>query len=205
MDSSSAPCSSPSRGSVGRAFLPGSRRPRPTSRHGAQRVSRSPVCLFGHSVGGLIAYELARTLCSSSRPPNHVFVSGQPAPHLPSRTTPRHALPQRAFEAVLAQLGGMPPEILRDAEVMAVLVPLLRADLSLAETYAYEPGGALDIPMTVFGGDNDPEANRAELEAWRMHSRDFRGVRLFPGNHFYLRDNPAEVVRAVGAELIAIQ
>ena len=160
-----------------------------------------PFALFGHSMGALIAYEIARALCSASQPPLHLFVSAQAAPHVPSRTLPRHSLPPGAFEAALARINGMPAQILQDAEVMAAIVPLLRADLALAETYAWTRGEPLDVPMTAFGGAKDPEASLEDLDAWRMHSRHFRGVRLFPGDHFYLRDDPALVVNAIAAGL----
>jgi surfactin synthase thioesterase subunit len=162
-----------------------------------------PFALFGHSVGALVAYETARSLCAAGRTPVHLFVSGQRAPHLPGRTPPRHALPQVEFEAALARLEGTPTEVLRDADLMAAIVPLLRADFSLEETYAHAPGDPLEIPMTVFGATDDKEATLDELKAWQLHCRHACEVRLFEGNHFYLRTNPAPVVEAVRAALAA--
>jgi surfactin synthase thioesterase subunit len=162
-----------------------------------------PFALFGHSVGALVAYETARALCAAGRTPVRLFVSGQRAPHLPGRTPPRHALPPVEFEAALARLEGTPTEVLRDADLMAVIVPLLRADFSLEETYAHAPGEPLEIPTTVFGGADDPEANLDELNAWQRHCRHACEVRIFQGNHFYLRTNPAPVVEAIRAALAA--
>ena len=162
-----------------------------------------PFAMFGHSMGALVAFAITRELCSSRRPPVHLFVSGERAPHLRSRRPPRHTLPPGVFEATLALLDGTPSEILRDAEMMAVLEPLLRADFALVETYVHEPGDMLDVPITAFGGVDDSEVNLGELEAWQSQSRQFGGVRLFPGNHFYLRDNPAPVVEAISAAVIA--
>ena len=160
-----------------------------------------PFALFGHSVGALLAYELARELCAAGRTPVHLFVSGQRAPHLPSRTPPRHELPAVEFAAALARLDGTAEEVLRDADFMAAIAPLLRADFSLEETYAHAPGEPLEIPVTVFGAADDEEANLDELKAWQLHSRRVCEVRLFHGNHFYLRANPGPVVDAIGAAL----
>ena len=160
-----------------------------------------PFALFGHSVGALVAYEVARSLCASGRPPVHLFVSGQRAPHLPSRTPARHALPAGEFEAALAGLDGTPADVLRHREIMAVLAPLLRADFALEETYTHEPGESLDVPMTVFGSVDDSEVNHHELDAWQVHTRQPCGVRLFHGNHFYIRENPAPIVQAIVAGL----
>jgi surfactin synthase thioesterase subunit len=162
-----------------------------------------PFALFGHSVGALVAYEVARSLCAAGRTPVHLFVSGQRAPHMPGRTPPRHALPPVEFEAALARLEGTPTEVLQDADLMAVIVPLLRADFSLEETYAPAPGDPLEIPMTVFGGADDNEANLVELNAWQRHCRHACEVRIFQGNHFYVRTNPAPVVEAIRAALAA--
>jgi surfactin synthase thioesterase subunit len=162
-----------------------------------------PFALFGHSVGAFVAYETARSLCASGRPPVHLFVSGQRAPHLPSRMPPRHALPPVEFEAALARLDGTPTEILQDKEVMAAIVPLLRADFSLEETYAHVPGHPLEVPITVFGAADDHEANLHELNAWQLHCRQACQVRILQGNHFYLRTNPAPVVEAIRAALAA--
>jgi medium-chain acyl-[acyl-carrier-protein] hydrolase len=162
-----------------------------------------PFALFGHSVGALVAYEVARSLSASGRPPIHLFVSGQPAPHLPRSGPARHALPTGAFEAALARLGGMPAGVLADRDIMALLVPVLRADFALEETYTYHPGQPLEVPMTVFGANDDDHVDRHELDAWQVHSRQYCGVHLFGGNHFYLRHDPGPVVEAIRARLAA--
>jgi medium-chain acyl-[acyl-carrier-protein] hydrolase len=162
-----------------------------------------PFALFGHSVGALVAYEVARSLCASGRPPIHLFVSSQRAPHLPRRGPARHALPAGAFEAALARLGGMSADVLEDRDIMAVLAPVLRADFALEETYTYHPGQPLEVPMTIFGAVADHDVDRHELDAWQVHSRQCCGVQLFHGDHFYFRHDPGPVVEAIRARLAA--
>ena len=157
-----------------------------------------PFAFFGHSMGALLGFELARTLQASGDVlPIHVVVSGRRAPHLPPVRPPLHDLPPGQFEAALLALEGTPGEVFADEELMALFGPLLRADLAVCETYEYAPGVPLDVPLTVFGGSRDGEASAANLEAWRGHSRAFCGVHLFPGNHFYFRERPREIVAAI--------
>ena len=151
-------------------------------------------------MGASMAYAVARALATEGHPPIHLFVSGQAAPHLPRPTPPRHELPGAAFTAMLAGLGGTPPEVLGDAELMAVFEPLLRADFAVADTYVSQPDPALDVPLTALGGRDDPEAGLEALDAWRPYSRRFRVQRL-SGSHFYLRENPAPLLQLIVAEL----
>jgi medium-chain acyl-[acyl-carrier-protein] hydrolase len=162
-----------------------------------QYVDR-PFAFFGHSMGALVGFELTRTLqANGDVMPLHVVVSGRRAPHLPPIRQPLHDLPPGQFEAALLALEGTPGDVFADKELMALLGPLLRADLAVCETYEYAPGDPLDVPLTVFGGSSDAEASAADLEAWRIHSRAFCGLQLFPGNHFYFRERPREIVAAI--------
>jgi medium-chain acyl-[acyl-carrier-protein] hydrolase len=169
----------------------------------AQEVERygdRPFALFGHSMGALIAFELARWFQTAGGPlPIHLFVSGRRAPHLPPSRPPLHNLPPGAFETAVFDLAGTPRELLADDEFMALIGPVLRADLTLCETYQYRSAAPLEMPVTVFGGTHDREATPDELEAWRSHGLDVRGVQLFSGHHFYLRDHVADVVTAIAA------
>ena len=163
-----------------------------------------PFAFFGHSMGALIAFELARALqAAGGAAPMHVFVSGRRAPHLPATRGPLHALPPGAFEAALRDLEGTPPEILADEELMALIGPLLRADLALCETYRHVPRDPLAMPLSVFGGADDPEATRGDLEAWGSHTRAFAGVRVFSGNHFYLREKTKDVVDEIARVVLS--
>jgi medium-chain acyl-[acyl-carrier-protein] hydrolase len=157
-----------------------------------------PFAFFGHSLGALIAFELTRTLRDAwVTQPAHLFVSGRRAPHLPARRAPLYDLPQAEFEAALADMQGTPRAVLDNRELMDLMTPLLRVDLALNDTYTCARGPALDVPISVFGGSDDGETTREELDAWRQHTRAFAGVRVFPGHHFYLHDHVNALAQAI--------
>lgn len=161
-----------------------------------------PFAFFGHSNGAIMAFELARKLRREGRPlPLHLFLSGRPAAQLPSRHPPIHALPEPEFIAELRRLQGTPEEVLNHPEIMELLVPLLRADFSLAETYAYRPEPPLEIPVSAYGGRLDPDVNADEVEGWREQTAQaFRSV-VFPGDHFFINGDRAQLLAQLSGEL----
>ncbi len=115
-----------------------------------------PYAFFGHSLGALIGFELARALVRESRPgPVHLFVSDHSAPQIQNPDPPIHQLPEPDFIKKLRHLNGTPGEVLQHAELMALLLPVLRADFAINETYVYIPGSLLDCPISAFGGLQD--------------------------------------------------
>ncbi|MFI2437499.1 thioesterase II family protein [Streptomyces sp. NPDC018693] len=162
-----------------------------------------PHAWFGHSMGALIAFEA----CRASRAlglgrARRLLVSGRPAPHLPLRGAPVHAAPMADLVARLRANGGTPDEVLEDDVAMAALLPMLRADYSVAETYAHRPDEPLDCPLSVFGGEQDPLVTPQELAAWRRHSARGCTVRTYPGGHFYLHEEPAPLLRVIESDLL---
>lgn len=146
-----------------------------------------PFVFFGHSMGGLISFELTRLLrrkCDKS--PTHIFISGRRAPQIPLKKRPIHALPAPAFLAELRRLKGTPEEVLEDAELMQLLLPILRADFAVLETYSYTDESSLECPLTVFGGWQDPEVSCDELEAWRQQTSATFSLYMVPGDHFFI-------------------
>ncbi len=161
-----------------------------------------PYSLFGHSMGALIAYETTRELRRRGLPsPIRFFASGFRAPHLPERFPNRRALDDRAFIAHLRALAGTPDEVVDDEEMMALLLPTLRADVTLCETYVHRSDDPLDVPLTVFGGADDPRVSSDELDGWRRHTRAAMDLRIFPGHHFFLKSHRAAVVAAIAERL----
>ncbi|MGF6812613.1 medium-chain acyl-[acyl-carrier-protein] hydrolase [Paraburkholderia sp. Clong3] len=155
-----------------------------------------PFALFGHSMGAAIASELATRLAGA---PVHLFVSSWPLPNL---MRPRR-LPHRATDAELldavCRYGGMPDALLRYPEFAQEVVRVLRADMTLLDTYrpsVVRPG----CPVTVFGGADDPIVRAADLERWHACER-LVAVRVFPGGHFYLRDAQRAVLDAIARQL----
>jgi surfactin synthase thioesterase subunit len=154
--------------------------------------------LFGHSLGALVAYEVARALrAAGRRPPAWLFASGHPAPDLPRTAPPLHHLP----DAELAgRIGTLPPEVRDDPGLLDLALPAYRADLAIVETYRHVPGEALDCPITVIGGTED-EPTDAELAAWRRHTTGPFALHCLPGGHFYLRERRDALLRIVAGAL----
>ncbi len=146
-----------------------------------------PCALFGHSVGAVIAFELARTLHRGGGPfPIHLFVSGRVAPHLPDRNQPLRDLPDAEFVREVNRLGGIPAEVMANSELMSLLLPTLRADIAVSETYAYAPDGALACPITALGGTDDGRVSGDRVDAWRYHTTAAFARHMIPGDHFFL-------------------
>lgn len=153
-----------------------------------QAVRSGPLCLFGHSLGGLLAYETARELTARGHGPDRLFVS---AVRPPDRRVvrPLHQLGDTAMLAGLSRLGGIPDEVLADEELVQAFLPILRADLILRETYVPADGPVLECPLTVFAGAADATVPQAELPDWAGCTRGgFEHVTL-PGGHFFLHDH----------------
>ncbi len=163
-----------------------------------------PVVLFGHSMGALVAYELARRLTGDGFPPATLVVSAHPAPHLPQRHPPLHRLPDAAFVDQLRRLGGTPSGVFEEPELVELLLPALRADFTATETYRSPPGPRLGCRILAVGGRDDPRVEAGELDAWRAHtSGPFTQLQL-PGDHFFAWDagsGLSEVLRATLAEV----
>ena len=165
-----------------------------------------PFVLLGHSMGALIAFELARRLRLEGAPtPRRLIVSGHRAPQLPSPHPPITHLPDPEFLAEIRQrYDGVPEEVLRHGDLMALLLPGLRADMALIERYAYRDEAPLNCAISAYGGRHDPEATEQELAAWQAHTRGAFALELFPGNHFFIRSAGAEVVTSLSRELAEI-
>lgn len=157
-----------------------------------------PFAVFGHSMGALLGFELARALRALGlRQPAHLFLSGHRAPHLPRRGPDVHRYSHAEFIDELRKMEGTPEEVLAHEELMQIAVPILRADFELCAVYTYTPGDPLDMPLSIFGGAHDPTVPEEDLHPWNEHTRAGTTVRMFPGNHLYLKDRRQDVVRAV--------
>lgn len=156
-----------------------------------------PYTLFGHSLGALIAYELAHALRAAGHPlPERLLVSSYPAPHLPRQRSALHRLPDdELLDEVGRRHGGIPPEVLAHAELREAAAHCLRADYTILETYTWQPRAPLPVPVTVLGGRQDPLVTPEQLAAWdELTTVRPCPVRTFPGGHFYLRQGPQHAV-----------
>jgi medium-chain acyl-[acyl-carrier-protein] hydrolase len=165
-----------------------------------------PLAFFGHSMGALVAFEVARTLAlRHGVEPRHLFASAHPAPHLPRAQAPIHDLPEPQFHDELRRRGGTPTEVLNDAEIMRLTSPAVRADFEVCETYRFFPGWPLECPITAFGGDDDRDVTTETLEAWRVHTRAAFNRHSGPGDHFFIHTDRVALVTLVDRALKATE
>lgn len=164
-----------------------------------------PYVFFGHSMGGLVSFELTRELRRQRlATPLHLMVSARRAPQLPDRDPPIHALPEAEFLEEIRSLKGTPEEILHNDDIMQMMVPILRADFSVCETYTYTQEEPLPCPITAFGGRLDDEIGKDELAAWKEHTRAFFRLQMFEGDHFYLHSERDQLLQAMAQSLVPL-
>jgi medium-chain acyl-[acyl-carrier-protein] hydrolase len=163
---------------------------------------RMPFAFFGHSMGALAGFELARRLRRDHHLlPAHLFVSGREAPQSPEANRALHALPDREFAEELRALKGTPREVLENSEMWELVKPILRADLELCETYVYRAEPPLECAVTAFGGREDPRVRPPFLEAWREQTTASFKRWMMPGDHFFLNTARSQVLEALSREL----
>jgi len=161
-----------------------------------------PLAFFGHSMGARIGFELARTLRARHAVElEMLLVSGCAAPHLVPRTQRVHKLPDRELLQEIADMGGTPPEILANDDLMALYLPSLRADFTVDEVYTFVPGEPLSCPIHAFGGLQDQTVNLFELEAWRRHSSVGLELHMLAGGHFFLSEHELDLLALVRGAL----
>jgi medium-chain acyl-[acyl-carrier-protein] hydrolase len=161
-----------------------------------------PYATFGHSLGTITSYELVHKLSQLGLPkPEHMVMSGRGAPHIKSDKPLRYLLPDAQFIEALRELQGTQLEVLENDEMMQLLLPLLRADFTLAESYACDQPLVLPCGLSVYGGLTDVEVPKRDLEAWKVYTRDPITLRMFPGGHFFIHGAPQLLLQALVRDL----
>lgn len=155
--------------------------------------------LYGHSMGGLLSYLVTHELVRERRPlPKHLFLSGcrGPAIHSKTRLEYKHRLPKAQFIEQLKSLGGIPQEILENAELMDYFLPIIKSDFEAVESFSYTTAKQLDIPMTVMIGTDENISDEDALQ-WQLETT--RKIRLekFVGDHFFPFKTPESVVQSI--------
>lgn len=161
-----------------------------------------PYAFFGHSMGAMISFDLARLLRKLQvQQPLHLFVSGRRAPQWPETSRDTYDLPEAEFVEELRRLNGTPREVLEHPELMQLMTPLLRADFSVCQTYEYSPEPPLNCPITVFGGVGDDETGREQLEGWREQTTATYTLRMFSGDHFFIHEAQPQILQIISQQL----
>lgn len=155
-----------------------------------------PFIFWGHSMGALLSFEVARQLQKQGLPtPQQLIVSGYNAPHIPYDDPHIHHLSQADFIAALQTLNGTSPEVFQNHELRNLVLPIIRADFKLVETYAYQEGTPLKCPITVLDGIDDEKTNETDLQAWQKQTTLPLQKFTFSGDHFFLYDHSSQLIQ----------
>jgi surfactin synthase thioesterase subunit len=161
-----------------------------------------PYAFFGHSMGGLLAFEVTRELRRRGAPaPRLLFVSGIGAPHIPTDRTRLHELPREDLLRRLRGLDGTPRELIDYPELMDTWLPTFRADLEVVETYTYQDEPPVAVPIRAFGGRDDLFVSQSELARWREQTTSGFTLRMLSGGHFFVETARIPLLRAMSREL----
>lgn len=165
-----------------------------------------PFFMFGHSMGALIAYEWALFLRNEKRYlPLSLILSAFGAPQLPRRAQKiLYNLPDAEFLKELERLKGTPPEVLKHKELMQLLLPMIRADLKMIETYEYQASETLPIPFCILGATQDSEVEEPRLLAWKELTNSTFKSKIFEGDHFFIQHQRDEVLGFVSQEIESV-
>jgi len=163
-----------------------------------------PYAFFGHSMGSLMSFEMARYL-RRHQPhglqPSHLFVAGRCAPQCETEKLLVHTLSDEELLNEIRRLNGTRPEILANPELMTLVLPLLRADFAVWETYVYKHDERLACPISAYGGLRDPDTTRTQIAAWgEQTSASFR-ITMFPGDHFFIHADERLMLQTLAREL----
>jgi medium-chain acyl-[acyl-carrier-protein] hydrolase len=162
-----------------------------------------PFAFYGHSMGALIAFELALYLRKNGlMVPSHLFVAAGRAPHLVNLEPPYYDLPENQFLEKLKRYRGMPAEILQNADLMEFIMPALRADMEMLQTYSFSDTAPLSCPISVFGGMTDVMVTQYHLEAWEKYTRSVFGLNMFETGHFFSADTENQMLRILTAQFM---
>ena len=164
-----------------------------------------PFAFFGHSMGALLGFEVARKLRDhNGHEPAHLFVSAHGGPHIPEGDIHVYKLSDPDFLKHLQELNGTPDAVLACPELMQLLLPTLKADFELIGTYEYKPEAPLKCPITAFSGTQDSSVSPEAIAGWKIHTTGTFSAEFLPGDHFYLLSNKTLLLRMLSEKLHGI-
>lgn len=167
----------------------------------ALKYVNTPYALYGHSMGGLLAYLLARNIVRNKlNRPIYLFITGTIGPSVGYRHS-YHNLSKKDFLEQIRKYKGMPDEILNNEEMMDFFEPIMRSDFKAAETYTYEATAPLDIPISVVIGDEE-DMEYEDVEAWAKESIASVEISKLPGNHFFIFEHREYLMKYMGDKIL---
>jgi medium-chain acyl-[acyl-carrier-protein] hydrolase len=165
-----------------------------------------PFVFFGHSLGALLCFETARSLRRKNRrQPAHLFVSAIEAPHHQSWEEPLSGLPKNVLVEKLREYNCANVEALQNDELMDLMLPTIRVDFELCETYEYHPESPLECAMTIYGGLEDSSVKAERLAAWSEMTVGACEIRMLPGGHFYIDSSRAIFLQTFAGDLLQLR
>lgn len=157
---------------------------------------------FGHSMGALIGFDLACLIRAMQMPgPSFLLISGQKPPSRSEASHPVCSITDPVLAKELDRLNGTPREVLGNSHLMSMLLPILRADYTVIDTYHYSPQRPLSCGIVAFGGLNDPEVTRCDLNSWQAYTNSSLEVVMLPGDHFFIHSAQALLLRVISRTL----
>jgi len=166
------------------------------------QFGNEPYAIYGHSLGGLMAYLLTKKLLENNMPmPSNLFITGTTGPSSVSRTEKkRHLLDQQDFIAEIKDLGGMPDEILNSEELLYFFEPILRSDFKISENYVYEESVPLNIPITVITGTEE-DMEISDIKLWQKETTQVVDFKRMPGKHFFILQHTFKIMEIISRKL----
>jgi medium-chain acyl-[acyl-carrier-protein] hydrolase len=166
-------------------------------------VSRGrPFAFFGYSLGAALAFDLTRRMREEAlRLPDKLVLAACRAPQFLPRGPAIYQLDDAAFLAAVRRFGGLPHRILQEPDLLALALPILRADFEALGTYRYEHQAPLTMPVVAYAGSQDPHAIRSEMAAWRNQTTGDFNLRVFPGGHFFINEVREQLLATLTADL----
>lgn len=160
-----------------------------------------PLAFFGHSMGAILAYEVALRLEKDGAPPlTRLFASGRRAPSR-YREENIHTKGDAGIIAELRRLSGTNSDLLGDPETLEMILPAIKSDYKAVETYEHTPGRTVSCPVLAVIGDSDPKVSTDEAKAWSEHTTGPFDLRTLPGGHFYLVEQAPQVIKLISDDL----
>lgn len=159
-------------------------------------INQKDYAIYGHSMGGIVAFLLVRKIISNGEPPpRHLFITGTTAPSSGERAQ-RHLLDKATFIEEIRTLGGMPEEILENKELLEYIEPILRADFKVVETYRHKKDEPLNVPITVITGTEE-KMREEDIRAWQQMTTLKADFRTMPGKHFFIFDHATQIMEII--------